>query len=285
MENEKQHQNKPHISNSHPTDKYAPRVADQIDKFREKTAAHKPSKAPEGAKEEKKPAGGFDGTPIPRTPPGYTLKFTFHRATNLPFADLNSLSSDPFIVATLYTDLQKRHKQDPDLKFRTPTIRRNTSPEWNVEWIVAHVPSSGFFLKCRIYDEDPADHDDRLGNVHVRASGIGEQWSGINEQPYKIKKRMGSKRAYLFRGCAAIFSKDIQMSGEVFVSVECLGRSEGEGGRVFTLGPGPWTKHFSPLIGRLTGTKASSSEENGKKVQKYKYVHPRCEIASIANIV
>jgi Ca2+-dependent lipid-binding protein len=273
MENEKQNeQHKRYISNGHPADKYAPILADQVDKLHEKKDAHKHDKAPEGAKEEKKgPAGGFDSTPIPRAAPGYTLKFTFHRATNLPFADLNSLSSDPFIVATLNTDLQKRHKQDPDMKFRTPTIRRNTSPEWNCDWIVAHVPASGFFLKCRIYDEDPADHDDRLGNVHVRASGIGEQWSGIHKQPYKIKKRMGSKRAYMFRWCAAMFSKDIQMSGEVFISVESLGRSEGNGGRTYTIGPQYWTKHYSPLIGRLTGTKNSSATNgDGSKTTKYK---------------
>jgi hypothetical protein len=37
--------------------------------------------------------------------------------------------------------------------------------------------------------------------------------NGIREQLYKIKKRMGSKRTYLFRGCAAMFSNEIQMSG------------------------------------------------------------------------
>jgi len=63
------------------------------------------------------------------------------------------------------------------------------------------------------YDEDLRDYDDRLGNVHVRANCISEFWNGIREQLYKIKKRMGSKRTYLFRGCAAMFSNEIQMSG------------------------------------------------------------------------
>jgi hypothetical protein len=284
MENEKEEQHLPHISNRHRADKYAPQVANQVDKIREKKDAHKPSKAPEGAKE-KKPAGGFDSTPIPQAPPGYTLKFTFHRAKDLPFADINSLSSDPFIHATLTTDLQKRHKQDPDVTFRTPTIRRNTSPEWNCEWIVAHVPASGFFLKCRIYDEDPADHDDRLGNVHVHANGIGGQWSGMQEQPFKIKKRMGSKRAYLFRGCAALISRNIHMSGEVFISVQNLGRSEGEGGRVYTIGPHHWSKHYSPLIGRLAGTKAPMpTDGGGKKAQRYKYTQRGINQDSMANI-
>jgi hypothetical protein len=271
MENENEGQ-KSHISNSHPADKYVIQTVNRVNKYREKSAAHEPSKAPEGD-QEKKPTGGFDRTPIPPAPPGYTLKFTFHRATNLPFTDIDSLSSDPFIIATLKIDLQKRHKQDPDLTFRTPTIRRNKNPEWNCEWIVAHVPASGFFLKCRIYDEDTLDHDDRLGNVHVHASGIGEHWGGIQEQAYKIKKRMGSKRAYLFRGCAAMFSREIHMSGEVFVSVECLGRSEGDGGRAYTIGPIHWSKHFSPLIGRLTSTtNGPLTDAAGEKTRKYKFV-------------
>jgi hypothetical protein len=110
------------------------------------------------------------------------------------------------------------------------------------------------------------------------ANSISEQWSGIKEQRHKIKKRMGSKRAYLFRGCAAMFSNEIQMSGDVVISVECLGRSEGNSGRVYAVGPDHWSKHFSPLIGRLTGTTAeSSTDADGKQVRKYKYVLQRFE--------
>ena len=47
------------------------------------------------------PPGGFDATPIPFAPDAYTIKFTFHRAKNLPVSDLNSRSSDPYIHATL----------------------------------------------------------------------------------------------------------------------------------------------------------------------------------------
>lgn len=133
----------------------------------EPSATEKPQKSAtdSSSKSDKGPAGGFDSTPLPRRPPGYTLKFTFHRATNLPLADINSLSSDPFIVAELNTGLPTRHKEDPPLQLRTKTIRQCTDPVWESEWIVANVPASGFKLKCRIYDEDPADHDDRLGNA------------------------------------------------------------------------------------------------------------------------
>lgn len=260
------------------TDKYGSKFVDKTGEMYEKAQARKPAaKNPEAGKQEKKgPPGGFDHTPIPHTPPGYTLKFTFHRATNLPFADLNSLSSDPFIVAQLNTDLPRRHKQDPVLQFRTPTIRKNVNPEWNCEWIVANVPTTGFALKCRLYDEDPADHDDRLGNVHVHVDSIHGGWAGIHEQAFKIKKRMGSKRAYLVRGCAAMLSKGLEMSGSVFISVECLGRTEGnEGGRAYTVGPMHWSQHFSPLMGRLAGVKDPSQQKkkkDGKKTERYKCV-------------
>jgi hypothetical protein len=244
----------------------------QAEKLEKRTQARKS----QVEKDKKQPPGGFDDTSLPNVPPGYTLKFTFHRARNLPFADINTLSSDPYVIATLQTDLQKRHKEDPDLKRRTPTIHRNTEPEWNTEWVVANVPASGFFLKCRLYDEDPADHDDRLGNVHVPVDGISDSWPGIKEQTYEIKKRMGSKRAYLIRGCAAILSGNLKMSGEMILSVENLGRTQDEsGGKAYTVGPCYWSRHFSPLIGRLTGVKDTddqTDQDGKKKTQKYKSV-------------
>ena len=218
------------------------------------------------------PAGGFDDTPITPVEQGYTLKITFHRAKNLPFADFNTLSSDPYILATLKADVPKRHKEDPDLVLRTPTIHHNTDPEWNTEWIVANVPRSGFFLKCRIYDEDPADHDDRLGNVSIVVNDIDEHWTGFKEQEYDVKKRMGSKRAYFVRGIAAMVSKDTKMSGNLVVSIENIGRTEGDQkGRMFTAGPLPWSRHYSPLIGRLTGIKDTNDSADGDKQGSQKY--------------
>ena len=233
----------------HRTVGYATKLDHKADSFQEKHGKGKKKDA------EGQPAGGFDDTSIPRAPPGFTLKFTFHRASKLPMADINSMSSDPYVLATLSTSLQTRHKQDPPMRFRTPTIRRSCDPVWNSEWIVANVPGDGFRLKARIYDEDPADHDDRLGNVHVHVDGLSENFEGIKEQSYKIKKRMGSKRAYLIRGCAAMFNRGLHMSGELVISVEVLGKTDaGSGGRVWTVGPCDWSQHLSPMIGRLAGT-------------------------------
>ena len=254
-------------------DRLGARLVEQTEKYRQQALAYRPTTRQDTPQQEKGPAGGWDGTPIPHAPPGYTLKITFHRADNLPFADFATLSSDPYIVATLKTPLEKRHKADPDLRLRIPTIHRNTNPTWNVEWVVANIPASGFFLKCRLFDEDPADHDDRLGNVHVRVDSITDDWQGIKEGKYKIKKRVGSKRAYLFRAGAALFSRDIEMSGDVIISVENLGRTQSEdGGRAYTISPLPWSKHYSPLIGRLTGTKDVGDSCTGKPdVERYKY--------------
>lgn len=244
----------------------------------EKQDTHTQSKS-EGAKEKlsrkqqklrdaKNPPGGYDATPIPTAADGYTVKFTIHRAENLPVSDLNSRSSDPYVHITLNSALPKRHKEDPDMILRTPTVHKNVNPEWNTEWIVAGIPSSGFRLKCRLYDEDPSDHDDRLGNVSIHVNHIGTDWPGIREESFTIKKRMASKRAYLIRGCVSMLNSDVHMSGNLIVSAEVLGASEKPFGRMYTVGKTSWFKHYSPMIGRLVGTKAPG-EMSENKTSKY----------------
>ncbi|MCJ1313413.1 hypothetical protein MMC25_007091 [Agyrium rufum] len=275
----------PVLPKEHRTDGIAQKFVEKSGKAQDKADKAK-DKVPGGNHEHQGPAGGFDKTPIPYAPPGYTLRFTFHKAKDLPMADYTSLSSDPYMVATLKTALPKRHKQDPDLTFRTPTIRRNVDPEWEQSWIVANVPASGFRLKARLYDEDPADHDDRLGNITINVPTIGNEWQGIHHKEYSIKKRMGSKRAYLIRGIAVLMKKDKHMSGNVTVSIEMLGRTEGEsGGRMYTAGPCNWSQHFSPLIGRLTGTKDPSHPaspgdgKNGKQPKSYDFQSNQIQLA------
>lgn len=241
---------------------------------------------------EDQPAGGFDSTPIPRAANGYTLKFTFHRASNLPAADLNSQSSDPFILAQLNAHTPLRHKEDSPLRYRTHTVQKNCSPEWNEEWIVANVPSSGFKLKVRIYDEDPADHDDRLGDVHITEHSLNENWRGMKEQRFSVMKRKGSKRAYAARFVFSCFGAKKSLSGDLFVSIEMLGRTQddGQNGRMYTVGPLRWFKHYSPMLGRLTNTKepdseeakrkaAAQSSEEQKKIEKYNFQANQLQLA------
>lgn len=217
--------------------------------------------------------GGFDATPIPFARNGYTIKFTFHKAENLPRSDLSSKFSDPYLTATLTSDLPKRHKSDPDMILRTPTIHNCLNPKWNTEWIVAGIPSTGFKLKCRIYDEDQTDHDDRLGNVTLIIDRINSGWPGIKHNSFIIKKRTGSKRAYILHGCTAMLDSDARLDGFLFLSVELLGKSEKPHGRMYTVGVTSFFKHYSPLIGLLAGTKApNTSEEHGQhNVERYDF--------------
>lgn len=249
-------------------------------------SATKPTKTVSAmSKKEKGPAGGFDDTPLPRAPPGYTVKITFHRATHLPLADINTLSADPFIVAVLNTQLATRHKEDPPLALRTHTVRESTDPEWHAEWIVANIPSSGFKMKCRIFDEDPADHDDRLGNAHVDTGPIGDGWQGIKEHAYPIKKRMASKRAYLLRAIAVCFGRVEHMSGSLYVSVEVLGKTEDDnGGRVYTVGPQYWIRHYSPLLGRLLGQKEPREGGVSRRTGRPKPEQYKCAPSSLSLI-
>ncbi|VUC33348.1 unnamed protein product [Clonostachys rosea] len=212
----------------------------------------------------KGPPGGYDNTPLPDVPQGYTLKFVFHRASNLPPSDLSSMSSDPFLVATLKASGLKRHKEDPDLTHRTRTLRRTTEPEWEDEWIVANVPASGFQLKCRIYDEDYPDSDDRLGNVTIKVPRIEDQGDPIPlpGKEFEAKRHMISKRAFLFKGITGILTHNFHMTPRLWISIEILGKSDPPYAQMCTLGPTTYFKHFSPMIGRLVGTKVDVDEEN-----------------------
>lgn len=280
----------PQCRPSHNSDKLGLKLVDQAEKLHDHAANMKngssaPAESgeasaaadatPNGAcHDHHQPAGGFDSTPIPHAPPGYTLRFTFHRGDNLPFADFGSFSSDPYVKAQLVVNLPQRHKQDPGLLFRTPTVRKNTNPVWNSEWIVANVPASGFELKCHVFDEDAADHDDKLGNAYVKVDSVRDGWPGFQEERFKVKKRMGSKRVYIFGNLAAMASRRLDPSSYVVVSVECLGKTPGyDGGQVYTVGPNFWFKHHSPLIGRLAGTKDEIQKGvDGKKgVSRYNF--------------
>jgi len=137
------------------------------------------------------PPGGYDKTLIPTARDGYTVRFTIHRAESLPVSDLASRSSDPFVTATLTSDLPKRHKEDPEMVLRTRTIHKSVDPEWNTEWIVAGVPSSGFRLKCRIYDEDFVSYpsDGHAGGSYQRISSLEACTMGRISQQVNNKSR------------------------------------------------------------------------------------------------
>ena len=217
----------------------------------------------EQLKKMSKPPGGFDPTPLPDAPQGYTVKFTFHRAYNLPIGDLHLKSSDPFIHATLTASVPKRHKEDPSLTRRTRTIRRTTEPVWDEDWVVANVPASGFTLKCRLYDEDWPDHDDRLGSVTLCVPHVDENWEGLGPdgRVFEVKKRSGSKRAYLIRAASVAVCGNGSMTPRLHVGISVLGKSDPPHAQMYTVGPTTWVKHYSPMIGRLAGVRVNRDEE------------------------
>ncbi|KAM7192446.1 hypothetical protein V8F33_008321 [Rhypophila sp. PSN 637] len=228
-----------------------------------------------------KPAGGYDSTPLPDAPQGYTVKFIFHKATNLPVADMHTHSADPFILATLTADVPRRHKEEPLLTHRTPTARRTTEPVWENEWVVANVPASGFTLKCRLYDEDWPDHDDRLGNVTIHIPHLDENWEGLGPdgQIFEVRKRSGSKRAYLFKAISNVLTKGSSITPLLHLGMEVVGKSDPPHAQMYTVGPTCYVKHFSPMIGRLTGIKVNKDEsadvnphKDDHGFQKYEYV-------------
>ncbi|EWY80870.1 hypothetical protein FOYG_16787 [Fusarium oxysporum NRRL 32931] len=218
----------------------------------------------------KGPPGGFDTTPFPDAPQGYTIRFIFHSASNLPPADFLTASSDPFLHATLRGTQPKRHKEDPDLVHRTRTIRRTTEPKWEEEWVVANVPPTGFTLKCRMYDEDFPDHDDRLGNVTIKIPSISKDWRGIPwpGRVFEAKKRVMSKRAYITKAVTSVVNRDVHLTPYLRLSMELLGPSDPPYAQMYTVGPTTWVKHFSPLIGRIAGVKVNVDAENDTQVEE-----------------
>ncbi|CAK7199402.1 hypothetical protein SEUCBS139899_002082 [Sporothrix eucalyptigena] len=224
------------------------KISDKKDHLKEKTSST--------------PPGGYDDTPLPPAHnPTYTVKFTFHSAAGLPVADLGNTSSDPFIRATLTVPgVGARHEEDPAMVHRTHTIHKTTEPAWEEDWVVAGIPEGPFTLKCRLYDEDATDHDDRLGNVTVEVP-FQKGWKGIDHQTYDVKKRMGSKRAYLLKAASAAFTgTKFTPTLQLSILVVDGPTDQKDGARLYTVGPTHFVRHFSPMIGRITNTLVNKDE-------------------------
>ena len=204
---------------------------------------------------EKHPSGGYDSTPLhPSRSPTYTVKITFHRAYNLPISDFSDRSADPYVLAQVNSSVSTRHPEDPRVRFRSKTIHKSLEPEWNATWFVAGIPESGFKLKARLYDEDPDDHDDWLGKVEVDTGRLDENWKGLKEEDLKVRKTRANFRAYTLRWCSTMIHRNQKLHAQLVISIEVLGRTKEEMGKVYTVN-NFWWIHYSPMIGRLAGTK------------------------------
>ncbi|KAF7371024.1 C2 domain-containing protein [Mycena sanguinolenta] len=183
-------------------------------------------------------------------PPTYTVQITFDRAKNLPVADIGTLSSDPYVLASIVVP-----EAEP-LKFRTPTIRRTRNPTWNCTWFVAGVPADGFKLEMILYDEDPGPKisQDRLGKAVARfASDQMKPGFESLETEYVLQKRKGDLHPYILTYLTALLpGEKLVKHNRVVVSVRVLRKDEDQAEpRLYTLGPNRYSRHFSPLVGHL----------------------------------
>ncbi|ORX34439.1 hypothetical protein BD324DRAFT_583275 [Kockovaella imperatae] len=205
--------------------------------------------------QQEKPPGGYDPTPLkPSSGPTYTVKITFHGASNIPISDYGSRSCDPYLLAQIDSSLTPRHSRDPPLRFRSQTIHKQLEPKWNAEWVVAGVPASGFELDISVLDEDPDDHDDRLGKVFVSTGKISKDWQGIKEQEFKVKEKGADVFAYGLRWIRAALCRGVEVHAKLCLSMELVGETKEEVGKIYTVNNFWWT-HYSPMIGMLTGTR------------------------------
>lgn len=207
----------------------------------------------------KDPPGGRDKTPLPSSPgPTYTVRIVFHGADNLPPADITG-TGDPFVLAQMNTGLPVRHKEDPELRFRSATARKSLNPRWEAEWVVAGVPGRGVEIKTRVYDEDNGSNDDLLGRVHLHTGELKE--GSKNKQTYKLIKRGANFRAWGCRSCVAAVDSHTDLDATLTISYEVLGKSENIG-KAYTVNCFWWI-HQSPVLGKIVGTttKADNDDE------------------------
>lgn len=172
----------------------------------------------------------------------FDCSITILRLANVPVADFNDLSCDPYIQASLSIDTP-----DPQvLTYRTHTCRRSLNPHFNAHWIVAGIPQSGFLLSLRLRDEDPGNYDDDLAKTVVRfpqlndAAGneLNEGWDS-GDREYKVHKRKGSVMSQIFTWTARAVTKgDVGHRVRIWVSVKVLQKSENQQDtRLYTVGP------------------------------------------------
>lgn len=219
---------------------------------------------------DKKPAGGYDPTPLhPYRESSYLIKITFHSGTRLPGADFRGFTADPYILAQLDTpSVLTRHKQDPALKYRGKTLRNTKEPVWEDEWFIAGVPKEGGTLRVWVMDEDEMGRDDKMGHFKVHFGDLGAVggFHPVDHQNFPLKKRKASKRVNLGRALCTVVrphrlfqDKMDRIEDCVTLSIEVVEKisagSDKNVGKPYTVGPARWWQHYSPLLGRIAGTK------------------------------
>ncbi|KAJ3532935.1 hypothetical protein NM688_g7348 [Phlebia brevispora] len=221
----------------------------------------------------------------------YVCKIVILRVTDVPVADLHTLSCDPYIQARLSVeDTDGSRDGNPRyITYRTHTCRRTLNPEFNASWIVSGIPESGFLLSLNLRDEDPHNYDDDLGKTVLQLPWpdepdprLHEGWKS-GEREYKVHKRKGTINSRVFTCIAQVLTRgSIGHHVRLWITAEVLGKAESqEDRRLYTVGPrkshgssihkeqindpctGRYVRHFSPLIGRFLGSSNSPDDDPG----------------------
>jgi hypothetical protein len=115
----------------------------------------------------------------------------------------------------------------------------------------------------------------------INVPRIDENWKGFGPEGkvFDVKKRSASKRAYLIKATTSALSRHVSMTPTLHIGIDVLGPSDPPHALMCTIAPTYWFKHYSPMIGRLTGTKVNkdedgdtrgrSGDDDTKKAKKY----------------
>lgn len=220
----------------------------------------------------------------------YTCEINIHKATQVPVGDINTLSSDPYVLAILQVGPTGDQGLPPQkLVYRTKTVRRTLDPEWDCNWIVGGIPDTGFTLTLKLRDEDPGQFlsDDKLGTavlrIPQRGAKLEEGWES-EEKEYKIEKRKGDMGNHLATYVAAVLSRGkVGHQSRIWVSVRVLGSPQKRGDehqKIYTLGPRTYPKSPSyhaknlPQVRYIRTTFFANDRSHRQSVQ-IKEKHPR----------
>lgn len=170
----------------------------------------------------------------------YTVLITIHSATNVPIADMSSLSADPYVRARIEAPSRPQPADEPLLEWRTPTARCTREPGWNDAWLVGGLPHDGFNLELAVIDEDVNDRDDRLGKAQIQFTHemmfVGFDFQ---EREFKVQKRKGSIAPYVMTYLAPILpGQKLLKHPRIIVSAKIIEKTQAHGdSRVYTIGP------------------------------------------------
>ncbi|BFZ53461.1 hypothetical protein PYCC9005_000485 [Savitreella phatthalungensis] len=192
----------------------------------------------------------------------YTVAIQFVKAAHVPIGDFFNGSSDPYIVGLM------NHKTDDELVFRTSTCRSTRFPEWQHDdvWQVSGV-KEGTFVKLRMYDEDPRKLDnDRLGVSELKLENLEqlcketEGSKSGKEITLKVQKRQANAKVYFLTYIHSWFAfQDLNRQSASLVLRLKVRKDEESLPEPRQTGPLRYSIHFSPMLGRMAGTKGSGS--------------------------